>query len=173
VAGAIPVTGDWTGTGKTKIGIYANGVWYLDLNGNGAWDGTPTDGLYSFGGGLTGAVPVTGKWVATLPDTGQTTCYNSSGSAISCTGAGQDGSFIINPLSYTDNGDGTVTDNVTGLLWQQCTNGLSGGGCAAGTTTNLYTWSQAVTLCASLSLAGTSWRLPTDFELITIVDYGQ
>ncbi len=62
VDGAIPVTGDWTGDGKTKIGIYANGIWYLDLNGNGAWDGTPTDAMYSFGGGVTGAIPVTGDW---------------------------------------------------------------------------------------------------------------
>ena len=40
----------------------ATGLWYLDYNGNGVWDGTATDKLYSFGGGVTGAVPVTGKW---------------------------------------------------------------------------------------------------------------
>jgi hypothetical protein len=56
------VAGNWTGTGTTKIGVSANGVWYLDLDGSGAWDGTPTDGLYFFGVGLTGAVPVTGNW---------------------------------------------------------------------------------------------------------------
>ena len=49
----------------TKIGVFHNGVWYFDLNGNGAWDGTPTDGLYYLGGGLTGAVPVTGDWTGT------------------------------------------------------------------------------------------------------------
>ena len=65
LTGAVPVTGDWTGTGTTKIGVYVDGVWYLDLNGNGVWDGTPTDGLYYFGGGLTGAVPVTGDWTGT------------------------------------------------------------------------------------------------------------
>jgi hypothetical protein len=62
LVGAVPVTGDWTGDGKTKIGVFVNGVWYLDLNGNGAWDGTSTDKLYNFGGGIAGAVPVTGKW---------------------------------------------------------------------------------------------------------------
>jgi hypothetical protein len=62
VVNAIPVTGDWTGDGKTKIGLYANGVWYLDLNGNGVWDGTPTDAQYSFGGGVVNAIPVTGDW---------------------------------------------------------------------------------------------------------------
>jgi len=61
LTGAVPVTGDWTGTGAMKIGVYVDGVWYLDLNGNGAWDGTPTDDLYYFGGGLTGAVPVASK----------------------------------------------------------------------------------------------------------------
>jgi len=65
LAGAVPVTGDWTGNGITRIGVFANGYWYLDLNGNGLWDGTPTDGLYTFGAGVAGAVPVTGKWTGT------------------------------------------------------------------------------------------------------------
>jgi hypothetical protein len=65
MAGAIPVTGDWTGTGSTKIGMYSDGTWYVDLNGNGWWDGTPTDGIYSFGAGMTGEIPVTGDWTGT------------------------------------------------------------------------------------------------------------
>jgi hypothetical protein len=64
--------------------------------------------------------------------------------------------------SYTDNGDGTVTDNVTGLMWQQAV--------PAGT----YTWAQAVAYCPTLTLAGHSdWRLPSVIELVSIVDYGQ
>jgi C1A family cysteine protease len=62
--GAVPVVGDWNGDGKTKIGIYQNGYWYLDVNGNGQWDGAPTDQLGVFGVGLTNAVPVTGDWNA-------------------------------------------------------------------------------------------------------------
>ncbi len=64
MAGAMPVTGDWDGTGKTKIGIYdpSTGNWYVDMNGNGTWDGTATDTMYTFGAGLTGAVPMSGKW---------------------------------------------------------------------------------------------------------------
>jgi hypothetical protein len=62
LAGAVPVTGDWTGTGRTMIGVFVDGTWYVDLNGNNAWDGTPTDGMYLFGTGLTGVVPVTGNW---------------------------------------------------------------------------------------------------------------
>jgi hypothetical protein len=60
--GAIPVVGDWNGSGTTKIGIYSNGVWYLDMNGNGQWDGEPTDKIAYFGAGLPGAVPVVGDW---------------------------------------------------------------------------------------------------------------
>jgi len=39
-AGDIPVTGDWTGNGKTQIGVYRNGAWYLDMNGDGTWENT-------------------------------------------------------------------------------------------------------------------------------------
>jgi major membrane immunogen (membrane-anchored lipoprotein) len=60
--GAVPVVGDWNGDGTTKIGIYSNGVWYLDMNGNGQWDGEPTDKIAYFGVGLTNAVPVVGDW---------------------------------------------------------------------------------------------------------------
>ena len=61
-----------------------------------------------------------------------------------------------------DNGDGTVTDGVTGLLWQQAA------------TVNLYAWSDAVAFCSALVLAGrTDWRLPSAIELVSIVAYGQ
>jgi hypothetical protein len=65
--------------------------------------------------------------------------------------------------SYTDNGDGTVTDNLTGLMWQQ----------AVPTTT--YTWANAATYCSTtLTLASHSdWRLPSVIELVSIVDLGQ
>jgi hypothetical protein len=75
--------------------------------------------------------------------------------------------------SYTDNGDGTVTDNITGLMWQQ----------AVPTTTNdagvptptSFTWDDAGKYCSeTLNLAGHSdWRLPTAIELMSIVDPGQ
>ena len=38
-----PVVGDWKGDGIPRIGIYRQGSWYLDLNGNGQWDGCQTD----------------------------------------------------------------------------------------------------------------------------------
>jgi hypothetical protein len=61
-----------------------------------------------------------------------------------------------------DNGDGTVTDHVTDLMWQQAV------------STTLYTWSEAVAFCPTLVLAGhTDWRLPSAIELVSIVDYGE
>jgi glucose/arabinose dehydrogenase len=62
----VPVMGDWTGSGTAKIGIYRNGAWYLDRNGNGAWDGcgtTPgTDICFPSFGGFGEDVPVVGDW---------------------------------------------------------------------------------------------------------------
>jgi hypothetical protein len=52
------------------------------------------------------------------PATGQTTCWDSAGAVIPCAGTGNDGDIQAGAtLSYTDNGDGTITDNNTGLMW--------------------------------------------------------
>lgn len=41
--------------------------------------------------------------------------------------------------AFTVNADGTVTDNATGLIWDQCSWGLSGTSCATGSAST-YTW---------------------------------
>ncbi len=38
IQGGIPVVGDFNGDGVDEIGIYRDGYWFLDLNGNGRWD---------------------------------------------------------------------------------------------------------------------------------------
>jgi FtsP/CotA-like multicopper oxidase with cupredoxin domain len=64
MAGDVGVVGAWTGGGATKIGVFRNGQWFLDLNGNGVWDGCGPDGCYaSFG--QAGDVPVVGDWGGT------------------------------------------------------------------------------------------------------------
>ena len=56
-----PVIGDWTGDGRIRVGVFRNGEWYLDLNGNRKWDGVAGgDGIFEFG--LPGDIPVTGDW---------------------------------------------------------------------------------------------------------------
>jgi hypothetical protein len=61
-SGDLPVTGDWNSDGVTEIGVFrpSTGQWLLDLNGNDQWDGSGTDGLYTFG--KSGDQPVAGPW---------------------------------------------------------------------------------------------------------------
>ncbi len=62
-AGAIAVTGDWNGDGRTKIGYYLKGFWVLDYNGNGFYDGPAGgDKFYAFGGVAATYIPITGDW---------------------------------------------------------------------------------------------------------------
>jgi subtilisin family serine protease len=62
--GDIPVTGDWTGTGHTGIGVFRNGTWYLRD------DPTTGPAQHVFNFGSPGDVPVTGNWNGTTPVTG-------------------------------------------------------------------------------------------------------
>ena len=63
--------------------------------------------------------------------------------------------------NYTDNGDGTVIDNVTKLVWQKLT------------PPENYDQASALSYCAALRLAGyADWRLPSVVELVSLVDTG-
>ena len=110
---------------------------------------------------------------APVPKTGQTTCSISAGATVPCAGTGQDGDFKKgvawpNPR-FTDNNNGTVTDNLTGLIW------LKNANCFG-----LRTWTLALidanTLAAGYcgatdgSTAG-QWRLPNVKELQSLIDF--
>jgi hypothetical protein len=63
---SVPVTGDWNGDGRTKVGVFANGFWVLDFNGDYIYE-PGTDLAFQFGGcGASpypcGQVPVPAKW---------------------------------------------------------------------------------------------------------------
>ncbi len=62
IAGDLPAAGDWNGDGKAKVGVFRAGTWYLDYNGNGAWDGCGIDRCYVGSFGIQGDLPVAGKW---------------------------------------------------------------------------------------------------------------
>ncbi|MBI5096680.1 MAG: DUF1566 domain-containing protein [Nitrospirae bacterium] len=106
-----------------------------------------------------------------LWETGQMTCYNSSGSVIACTGTGQDGDIragVAWPGTRFTAGTGIetdcVTDNLTGLMWTKNAN-LPG---------TYRTWQEAIDYANGLSLCGyTDWRLPNRNELHSLTDFSR
>jgi hypothetical protein len=88
----VPVYGDWNGDGRTKMGVYLNGTWMLDYDGNGILDGN--DKIVYLGG--PGYTPVVGDW---------------NGSGTTKIGAYRDGVWLID---YNGNfaWDGPNTDKL-------------------------------------------------------------
>ena len=71
---------------------------------------------------------------------------------------------------FLKHGNGTVTDTVSGLMWAQCAEGLSGSACTVGEAAN-FTWEEALIRARDSGLAGyTDWRLPNVKELSSIVE---
>jgi hypothetical protein len=71
---------------------------------------------------------------------------------------------------FTDNGDGTVTHKLTGLSWMRCSMGQTWTGSSCSGAASTHTWDAAKALTSNF--AGKSdWRLPSPWELTTIVDY--
>ncbi len=131
------------------------------------------------------------RTVFSFPDSGQKSCYDENGALIRAPKRGeryygQDGSYRINPLSFTKLADGAqpladtaawkggwrmVRDNNTGLIWELKSPEKTDHnykGCA-------YTWEDAFSFVKGLNTRGyggfRDWRLPNREELRTIVDY--
>lgn len=109
--------------------------------------------------------------VIQLPQTSQTTCYDIAGSLIPCAGTRQDGDIQAGVQwpspRFTDHGDGTVTDNLTGLMWTKDGNVMKS------------TWQHDLDYVAGMN-AGinpnygySDWRLPNLKELQSVTDYGR
>lgn len=97
-----------------------------------------------------------------IVDSGQIYCYDDSGGSQPCPASGsafygQDAQYSGYAPSYTDNGDGTISDNVTGLIWQADPGAK-------------MSYAQAVAGADSFTVAGyDDWRLPTIKELYSLI----
>ena len=113
--------------------------------------------------------------LAYVEDTGQKRCWDDTGSEIACSGTGQDGERQAGldwpGPRFADNLDGTITDQLTGLVW------LRDAGCLG-----TLSWEDALTTANEL-LSGfcaltdgsqaTDWRLPNIKELQSLIDFSQ
>ena len=109
-----------------------------------------------------------------VPKTGQTGCWDASGDSIACAGTGQDGDLQKgvawpNPR-FTNNGNGTVTDNLTRLIWLKNANcwGTAIWATALANANGLASLSCGLT---DGSTAG-QWRLPNLREMQSLIHYG-
>jgi hypothetical protein len=113
---------------------------------------------------LTCRVASAGTETFPVVDTGQVHCYGNFGK-ISCTDSGkkysgQDAQYRGNAPAYRDNGDGTVTDLVTGLIWQK------------GLGEKKVSLEEALKMAETMTLGGHSdWRVPTIKELYSLIDF--
>jgi len=101
-----------------------------------------------------------------LVATGQTIAYDADGNVITGLNEGdglygQDANYLKGEeMAYQDNGDGTINDLNTGLMWQQVPSSED------------YTWQEAVDYCESLELNGyDDWRMPSCKELYSISNF--
>ena len=91
------------------------------------------------------------KTIKRLPDTGQTKSYTNT--------FGEDNDYYINKPFYINNTNGTITDTVSGLMWQQTDGGE-------------MTFENAQLYVDSLKVGGhDDWRLPSAFEAFSIQNH--
>ena len=108
-----------------------------------------------------------------IVDTGQKKFYNNTNEVSEPSNGGsfygQDAQYNGDQPSYTDNGDGTVTDNVTGLMWQKSPD-LNGDSII--NYDDKLTYNEALEKADSFNLAGyTDWRLPKIKELYSLINF--
>lgn len=146
-------TDTWLGTKEGIVYIY--GTLFNDIQ--------PVGLSIKSVGAVTDYIPAT-HYSYVVVDAGQSVLYDNTTTLTSIQQGepffGQDANYLGTPFSYTDNGDGTVSDNNTGLLWEQAHHA------------ERLSYYSAKTTCESLELGGrTDWRLPTLKELFSLADF--
>jgi hypothetical protein len=115
---------------------------------------------------------------------GQTTCYDVDGNPRSCDGTGEDGELYGSAYrpTWVDNGDGTISDLNSGLMWMKTNHMYMEGFSGA------LNWQEALDFCTSLVLCSDNtfhltncvghgdivygdWHLPTAIEALTMQDF--
>jgi hypothetical protein len=177
-------------------GVYSwlNTQGFQDVRNDTYWTGTSTRGVtaekenmamvVSMGSGYLGSVGKTSAYrvwpvragfaqPAKVWKTGQKQCYDASGNVIDCATQGQTQDGAVQAGAdwpaprFTDNGDGTVTDNLTGLMWLKDAN-LPG---------DRDIWQDTLDYVDTLNSNGlcghSDWRLPNRKELFSLIDFSQ
>ena len=111
-----------------------------------------------------------------LPQTAQTSCFDTFGATIGCAGTGQDGEFQAGAgwpaPRFTGSSPGILKDNLSGLMWVRDVSPLSTA-CGGGDNT---AWSDAIDFVTCLNnnnhLGYNDWRLPNVNELATLINLG-
>lgn len=116
-------------------------------------------------------IGITNAQTYKIVDTDQTTFFDTitviSAPLIGDPFFGQDAQYSGFQPSYTNNGDGTVTDNVTGLMWQQ-TFDHNGDGLI--NVADKLTYTQILAMYDTVTTGGyTDWRLPTIKEQYSLI----
>jgi len=165
----------WT---NSNTNLFYQVQWAASLSGTGVWRSSYSalQDIQSTNVGVTMKVPmfyrVQGSsnrvvYSAPVAKTGQTPAVPFSVPAGS-DGVLQRGVAWPNPR-FTDNNDGTVKDNLTGLIWLKDANAFGAN-----------TWADALTDCNLLAANGTTltdgsvagdWRLPNVMELLSLIDW--
>ena len=121
---------------------------------------------------------------AQVLQTGQALCYDENGVVVSCGGTGQDADLLKGLAwaapRFTDNGDGTITDNSTGLIWTADMNLMNGAYSFLDTDATagdgIVYWQTALDFAAQLNTdtygSRTDWRIPNILELMSLMNYG-
>jgi len=144
--------------------------------------GRLSDGVSAIEVVIENCMPALNRLLAPVPQTGQVKCYGRDTRISSCAGTGQDGELQkgvkLPTPRFIDNGNGTFTDNLTGLIW------LKNAACLE----TVRPWLASLDAIVELNALGTmethdcddrsnngthqtDWRMPNIRELMSLLNY--